>query len=49
MTFQEVAVEAWMLTILGKDRQKGGFCIWLGIGAGWWTGYPFFSALNTKS
>lgn len=48
MTFQEVAVEAWMLTILGDQREKGGYAVWLGIGAGIWTGYPLFSVLNTK-
>jgi len=49
MTFQEVAVEAWMITILGKDRQKGGFAVWIGTGAGWWTGYPLFSCLHGKN
>jgi hypothetical protein len=47
LTIQETAVEAWMLTILGEKRTKGGFAIWMGMGAGWYIGYPVFTRFHS--
>lgn len=47
MTIQEVAVEAWILTILGENKAKGSFSINLGIAIGFWVSYPVFTMLSS--
>jgi hypothetical protein len=49
LTIQETAVEAWLLTILGEKRTKGGFAIWMGMGSGWYIGYPIFTRLQSTN
>jgi hypothetical protein len=49
LTIQETAVEAWMLTILGEKRTKGGFAIWMGMVTGWYIGYPIFTRLHSTN
>ena len=49
MAFQDAATDAWVLTILGKEKQKGGLALLFGYSGGFWAGYPLFSVLNTMS
>lgn len=48
LSFQDVACDAWMLTILGSEKKVyGSYARWLGDGAGYVIGYNFFTLLNS--
>jgi len=47
ISIQEVATEAWMLTILGEERAKGGFAFRFGKGLGYWIGFPAFTRFHS--